>query len=581
MIQFDYVYYRNFLSTGQQGTKILLDKSSTTMIVGENGSGKSTFCDAITFALFGKSYRGIPKGNLINSINERDMLQEVGFKVGQDYYVVRRGQKPSRFEIERNGKLLDQDAAVRDQQKFLETQIIKTSFKAFCQVTILGSAAYVPFMQLSSSERRRVIEQLLDIGVFSSMYKVLRGKISSWKDRANKVESDIQMTNQKIKMQMEFLKKLQTKSKDGITKQQQELSLIKESLIRKKDQWNSLKGDIAQLELKISALEERALHEIEQEYTLKQKEQSKLQSEISRLKKDKEFFKGNNNCKSCLQEIPDHHQKTQIEQFEDAEKKIELTLSKLKDESSMLSDTIEKIKGLMDEKKSMLGQQSILQASIETQVSQAKKIKKELESLSKEDGAALQKEKDSLIGYKQKLEQLYEEKTNLLSEKESLDLQARMLKDDGVKSKIIRQYIPVINKQVNKYLTATNFFVKFQIDENFNETLKSRHRDEFVYCNFSMGERQRIDLALLFAWREVARMKNSVNCNILIFDEIFDSSLDTKGTEDLLSILSTLDQKTRVFVISHKNLMEDKFRSVIHFQKVKDFSRITTGVTNG
>jgi DNA repair exonuclease SbcCD ATPase subunit len=568
MILFKILRWKNFLSTGNVFTELKMDRSPNTLVVGTNGAGKSTMLDALTFALFGKPYRNINKPTLINSINNKDCVVEVEFRTQNKNYKIVRGIKPTKFEIYADGELINQEAASKDYQEVLEEQILKFNYKSFTQIAIIGSSSFIPFMQLSAADRRTIIEDLLDINIFSSMNTVVKDKASQLKTRSSEIKIKIDGTMSKIEMQKKFIADAQKNNKDLIEQKQKEYN---EQL----DSVKKLQKDSTLIQKHIDLL----LKKVADEKAVKDKQkklgqlETKIETNLSKVEADKQFFEDNDDCPTCKQVI---EKKAKAAAIKDGEKKIKTMnegLDKLKEEydaTSLRLTEIAKIHKNITEHTTEIAK---INASILQIQKYAKKLEKEIQEL---DGKKVLSE-DMLSVSKElveELQQLNEERKSLGDQKIYVDASAALLKDTGIKSRIVKQYLPVINKLLNKYLSAMDFFVNFEINEEFKETIKSRYRDEFSYENFSEGEKMRIDLAILFTWRAIAKMKNSMNTNILIMDEVFDSSLDNNGTDEFMKLIQTLNE-TNVFVISHKgDILVDKFRSVIKFDKVKNFSRI-------
>ena len=566
MIIFKTLKWKNFLSTGNFWTEIELDKSPNTLVVGTNGAGKSTMLDALTFALFGKPFRNINKPTLLNSINQKDCLVEVNFNIKSKQYRVVRGIKPAVFEISIDGELVDQVAASNDYQQILEEQILKFNYKAFTQIVILGSSSFVPFMQLSAADRRTIIEDLLGIDIFSSMNIVVKERATTIKNRAAELKTAVDTTLSKVELQKKFIEDAQKNNK--------ELALRKE--VEYQDQVAQIdkltkEGELVQKH--IDAL----LKSITDEKLLKDKQkkldqfEAKIESNISKVRKDIQFYTLNSTCPTCDQAISNgeakvHECNYKLSGYSEG-------IAKLQDEYNKVSERLTEIAGIHRKISDHTSEISRINASIVQIQKYARKLSAEIEDLQSkkvlsEDMMNVSKE---LV---EKLESLNKERRELVDTKNYIDMAASLLKDSGIKAKIIKQYLPVINKLVNKYLAAMDFFVSFDIDEEFKETVRSRHRDNFSYANFSEGEKMRIDLALLFTWRAVAKMKNSMNTNLLILDEVFDSSLDNTGTEEFMKLINTLSD-TNVFVISHKgDVLLDKFKSVVKFVKKNNFSYI-------
>ena len=567
MILFNAVRYKNFLSTGNVFTDINLSEHSTTLIVGENGAGKSTFLDAITFALFGKPFRNINKPQLVNSVNEKDCVVQVEFNIGKKQYKIVRGIKPNVFEIYVDGDLLNQDAKSKDYQDYLEKVILKMNYKSFTQIVILGSTNFTPFMQLSAADRRAVIEDLLDIQIFSSMNVVVKNKLHTLKDEAAQLKIQIDNTKDKIELHKKHLDELKKNTKELVDAKKQEIIENTASL-------SELETSATDKEVEIDNL----LNETTDEDTTTKRFQklnnleAKIEGNIQKLEKDIEFYSVNSTCPTCDQAINNKEEKVHTCNSKITE--LNQGLTKLKEESDAVLQRINTIKATQKQLKSL--EQDLVR--INTSRSQVRKYIKKLEDEIAEIESKPAMSDEFKAQSKQLLNalQAFNEKRKEVSEQtQNYDIVAQLLKDGGIKSKIIKQYVPVINKLVNKYLAAMDFFVNFNIDEEFKETIKSRHRDDFSYENFSEGEKKRIDLALLFTWRSVAKLKNSVNTNLLIFDEVFDGSLDINGTEEFMKLINMMNEGTNIFVITHKSdQMVDKFKHTIRFGKIKNFSQM-------
>ena len=569
MINFHKVRWKNFLSTGQNFTEIDLKNQPTTLIVGENGSGKSTVLDALTFGLFGTAFRNINKPQLINSINENNCLTEVEFSIGKKYFIVRRGIKPNRFEIEVDGELINQDSKSRDYQEHLEKNILKLNYKSFTQIVILGSSSFVPFMQLRSKDRRVIIEDLLDIQVFSTMNLLLKNKTSELKNTINQNELELDKTENAIELQEDYISKMKQNNEKLISANQEKIKKSNE--------------DIATYNLQIADIETRieGLNKLVENFDQQQNKHRKLEKyedeinkNLKKVEKEIEFYRKNTDCPTCKQTIDEDHRECEI--TEKQKKKTELgdAISKI-DEELQLS--IKSIQEMTETQKSITDFQSEItkhNASISAINQYIQKVNEEIQTLN-EKGA-------DVTDASKKLKKLKSDQKNLLTLKEQhsnmssiYEVASVLLKDGGIKTTIIKKYLPIMNKLINKYLASMDFYVSFNLDENFNETIKSRFRDEFTYASFSEGEKMRIDLALLFTWRAIAKLKNSMSTNLLILDEVFDSSLDEDGTSDFLKILHSLGNESNVFVISHKGeVLYDKFKNMIKFEKHKNFSRI-------
>ena len=568
MIIFRYVRWKNLLSTGNYYTEIKLDNNQNTLVVGENGSGKSTMLDALCYGLFGKAFRNVNKPNLLNSINGKDCVVEVEFDANNKSYKIIRGIKPNKFEIYCDGDLLNQDAAVRDYQEYLEKFILKLNYKSFTQIVILGSASFVPFMQLSASDRRAIIEDLLDIQIFSTMNGLLKDRLTNNKDLMVQSKSDIELTQQRHDIQEKHIKSLKENNENKVTEYAGEIQLNKDTI-------QTLHAEIANLSSQVETHQNMVAEKTLVESKVKQltKIESQIESNISKFRKDISFFTHNDNCPTCRQAIALGFKETELTNLTDKVEKCEHGLTELEQK---LLDEQKKLNSIAEIQKKIQTIQIDI-ATKNTTITETNKyiskLEKEIESL-KQSKVTTEKEEQDLKELKGSLSQLQAELKELIQEKTYYEVASGLLKDTGIKTKIIKQYLPIINKLVNKYLASLDFFVNFNLDESFKETIKSRHRDDFTYNNFSEGEKQRIDMALMLTWRAVAKLKNSSNTNLLILDEVFDSSLDTNGTEELMKILHMLEG-VNLFVISHKgDILQDKFANVIRFEKVKNFSRI-------
>ena len=568
MIVFRKLRFKNFLSTGNHFTEIQFDKSPNTLIVGSNGAGKSTMLDALCFSLFNKAFRNVTKPQLMNSINGKDCVVEIEFDTNNRSYKIVRGIKPGIFEIYCNGELVNQDAAVRDYQEYLEKFILKLNYKSFTQIVILGSASFVPFMQLSNTDRRAIIEDLLDIQVFSTMNSLLKDKLALNKEELAANKYDVEISNQNYGLQEKHITQLKQNNEDKVKEYEAEILSNNNTL-------QSLHGTIGTIQEEIDILQGQVSTKPQLETRLKEisKIESKVENNLSKFRKDIGFFEQNDHCPTCRQDITLEVKEKEIESLQgkviECEQGLSQIESKLLDEQAKLNTMIEVQKKIQT--------LNIQIATNNTTINETNKyigkLQKQIEML-QNTKQNLDEETTKLNEVKATLEKLEAKKKELIDEKSYYDAAAILLKDTGIKTKIIKQYLPVINKVVNKYLASLDFFVNFNLDESFKETIKSRHRDEFSYASFSEGEKQRIDMALMLTWRAVAKLKNSANTNLLILDEVFDSSLDTNGTEYLMNILHMLEG-VNLFVISHKgDILQDKFRSVVRFEKVNNFSRI-------
>jgi len=569
MIIFKQVSWKNFLSTGDNPTTVFFDRSPTTLIIGENGSGKSTVLDALTFGLFGKPFRGINKSQLINTINEKGLLVEIDFSIGKKQFKIRRGVKPNLFEIIQNGKLLDQTANVRDYQEYLEKVILKLNYKSFTQIVVLGSSTFEPFMQLKQSDRRTIVEDLLDIRIFSTMNGILKQKNSELKNDMGTLEIEKGLYNQKIKIQQDYIEKLNEDSDSIISQKEKE---IKQFESKRK----IATGTLASLNSEIGTLGKKILNEDSEKKKSSEYEkvQSQIELKLHNAEKELEFYENNSTCSTCKQVIDDEFKK---EKLIDISKKIDDKkdgLDKLQTEIDSLEKTLKEYRKIGEKLVEKHKEIVVIQSKIDSFGDNIERTQKEINSF-KDKKKVDNSQEDELKTLKENLEECLQDYAKLSEQKTIHGYAYELLRDSGIKTKIIRQYVPIINKYVNRYLNELDFLINFSIDENFNETIQSQYRDEFSYSSFSEGEKMRIDLALLFTWRMVAKLKNSVNTNLLILDEVFDSSLDADGTDAFLKILNTLDKNTNVFVISHKGeILYDKFYSTIKFVKEKNFSKI-------
>ena len=567
MITFNKVRWKNFLSTGNQFTEIQLDYAPTTLIIGENGAGKSTILDALCFVLFNKPFRNISKSQLVNSVNGNGTIVEVEFNVNNKDVKVVRGIKPNKFEVWIGGTMINQDANARDYQKHLEQQILGLNYRSFTQVVILGSSTFVPFMQLSTKARREVVEDILDIKIFSLMNFLLKNKNKSLAEDIRDVQYNFDLTKEKVTLQEKFIKEVVNNKSAIIAENQQKLWDNKSTIDFRRDDVKALEIDNENLSYDA---EEKA--KVEQKLKKLTQTEAALQNRKSEHDRQIKFFKDNDECPSCEQPITESTKQTQIESRTTKIGDIENGIADLQRMESEEQDRLQSILvDLETIRKNDVERAKILSSIAELEKFNAK-LEKDIEAY--QNGSVSEEDKIKLAELKGQIKSIGEQKTKLNEDKFYIDVARNLLQDSGIKTKIVKQYLPIMNKLVNTYLSSMDFFVNFNIDENFNETIKSRFRDEFSYASFSEGEKMRIDLALLFTWRAIAKMKNSTNTNLLILDEIFDSSLDNTGTDDFLKILNTFDQQN-VFVISHKqDMLFDKFRNIIQFKKEKNFSRM-------
>ena len=568
MILFKTIKWKNLLSTGNQYTEVDFTKNKTNLIVGTNGAGKSTVLDALCFSLFGKPFRKINKPQLVNSVNEKDCRVEVEFSIGKSDWKVVRGIKPAIFEIWKNDAILDQSSAALDQQKWLEQNILKMNYKSFTQIVILGSSNFVPFMQLSAAHRREVIEDLLDIKIFSSMNTLIKEKIRQSKEEIKILDLKKESFLDKVKMQENFIEELENRGKENIQKKLHSISTLDKEVEVFMRESGILEENIFE---KQKEVEEYigAGDKLRKFGTLK----GKISQKVSTLTKEHKFFTENTVCPTCTQEIDDTFRINRINDAQNKAKELQSGYTELEEaikeeegrERQFNTITKEILKLTND-----ISQNNIKISGYQRQIrdleSEVQTITKQLENRNTEH--------EKLESFKDNLKITYD---SLASKKDTInyyDFSYSLLKDGGVKSKIIKKYLPLINQQVNRYLQMMDFYINFTLDQEFNETVQSPIHEDFSYSSFSEGEKQRIDLALLFTWREVARLKNSVNCNLMILDEIFDSSLDSTGTEEFLKIIRYVIKDANIFVISHKTGLEDKFESVLRFEKVKGFSHM-------
>lgn len=569
MIIFENIRWKNFLSTGNAFTEIKLNETTNALIIGENGAGKSTILDALTFALFGKPFRKINKPLLVNSVNEKACLVEIEFKTNGRQYKVIRGIKPTVFEIYCDGTLLNQDSSSKDYQEHLEKFILKMNYKSFTQIVILGSASFTPFMQLSPADRRVVIEDLLDIQVFSIMNLIAKQKMQLTKELLEKNRLEIAGKEEKKTYVEKTIEKLrennESKSESLLllsTRKMADLAEVEKSITEKEEERDSLIERASEQ----SALKER--------HTKLVSLASKIDTNLKRTRDDHNFFCDYDSCPTCRQSIDESFKsdelsksKSKIIELEKGLDNIQIQINKTISDLNALDVIISKMNSLKSEIASLRTRQSSLTSGIDD-------LRKQIEELQSSDSLLSSNEEELKLVIAD-IQSLNDERTQLLEDRKYIDVAVNLLKDGGIKSKIIKQYLPIINKLINKYLAQMGFFVNFNINEQFEETIKSRYRDEFSYHNFSEGEKTRIDLALLFTWRSIAKMRNSVNTNLLILDEVLDGSLDNNGTDEFLKIMWNVLADTNVFVISHKtDAMLDKFQKVYRFQKQKNFSRL-------
>jgi DNA repair exonuclease SbcCD ATPase subunit len=569
MIVFKSVQWKNFLSTGNSPNKVLLNKSQTTLIIGKNGEGKSTILDALCFSLFGKPFRNINKGQLVNSINGKGCSVEIEFDINGKEYKIIRGIKPNVFEIWLDGEMINQDAASRDYQKILEQQILKLNYKTFTQVVILGSASFVPFMQLPTTQRREVIEDILDIRIFSTMNQLLKEKVQETKDAITTIENEISTAKTKVDSQTQLIKTITEAKTSAIESIGAKISANSTEILHAEGEIQLIISEIDTLKASINDKETIA-EDIDKAKSIR----SKLLQKIETCEHNTEFFSEHDVCPSCSQDIPEEYKESIIKDLNskllDNNTKIgelETILTNLNAKLSQINKVVEQITDKNIELSTRNSTITLLNKQIKELEAETQRVKSDTTNLDEE---------------KIKLKELATEaitkihtKTTLQEQRNLEEVANILLKDTGIKTAIIREYLPIMNKLINKYLQAMDAYIHFELDEAFNESVKSRFRDDFTYASFSEGEKMRIDLAILFTWRQIAKMKNSVNTNLLLLDEIFDSSLDTAGTDYFLNLMNQFGENTNIFVISHKgDQLFDKFRSVIKFEKRNDFSII-------
>jgi DNA repair exonuclease SbcCD ATPase subunit len=569
MITFKKVRWKNFLSTGNNFTEIDLDKNRTTLISGENGAGKTTLLDAITFVLFGKPYRNINIPQLPNSINEKDCLVEIDFLSGGVEYKIRRGLAPKIFEVYKSGKMMDQDAKSKDYQKMLEETILKMNYKSFCQVVILGSTNYVPFMRLPAADRRSIVEDLLDINVFSMMNTLLKSRMAQMKTDIAELEHKIELQKEKTIAQKRHIETLANKNKETIDRHEKEIEESNKQIEEHQKEIDEKRKKIEELIQTSSQINVDA--EIQKLTDLGRS----IHMEMKKLDKDISFYSTNDHCPSCSQKIDCDHKEKVLTEKTSKKSELEKGMQLQEKQITKLNEKVTE-KNIIHNK--ILLEQKMIH-EIDSQVSATnkyvKKLRSDIDSI-QSDTKNINEEQTKLKEMGQAGKELVENKLKLNDDMHHYSLASFLMKDTGIKSKIIKYYLPIMNKIINKYLAQMDFFVQFELNDSFEETIKSRHRDIFTYDSFSEGEKRKIDLSLLFAWRAVAQLKNSLNCNLLIFDEVLDGSLDDVATESFLSILKGLDKGTNIFVISHKSkeLLQDKFQDHITFIKRNNFSKI-------
>jgi DNA repair exonuclease SbcCD ATPase subunit len=570
MILFEKVRWKNFLSTGNQYSEINFQGSQTTLIVGSNGSGKSTVLDALTFSLFGKPFRKINKSQLINSTNEKDCRVELEFSIGTISWKVLRGIKPNLFEIYRDDKLLDQSSSANDQQKWLEQNVLKMNYKSFTQIVVLGSSTFVPFMQLTATNRRDVIEDLLDIKIFSSMNSIIKDKIRQVKEELNTLDLKKESLNDKVEMQERFMEEIESRGKENVKEKEDKIKVLKVEIDTNMEKNQILEGDVDD-----RTKEQEEVTGAANKLVELNNYRGKISQKVASVTKEHKFFTQNTVCPTCTQSIDEDFRINKIDDAQTRAKELQSGYKKLEDaikneqererHFTTLSKEITKLTHGISKNNTRI---SGCQRQVQELESEIQTLTSQLENRNTEH--------DKLETLKENLQETYDE---LVSRKDKIkyyNFTYGLLKDGGVKTKIIKKYLPLINQQVNRYLQMMDFYINFTLDEEFNETIQSPIHEDFSYASFSEGEKQRIDLALLFTWREVAKFKNSVSTNLMVLDEVFDSSLDGQGTEEFLKIIRYVIEDANIFVISHKTGMDDRFQSVLRFEKIKGFSRLAS-----
>ena len=574
MIEFKTIKWKNFLSTGNNFTEINLNTHNKTLIVGENGAGKSTILDALCFSLFNKPFRKINKPQLVNTVNLADCVVEVEFSIGKIDWKIRRGMRPTVFEIYKDGKILDQSASSADQQKWLEQNVLKLNYKSFTQIVVLGSSTFIPFMQLPAAGRREVIEDILDIRIFSTMNSILKDRFKENKEALSDIDYSISILKEKVEVQKRFIVDLKKQSEENVVLWEEEIANMQQDI------------ESNQLELEKHMVEIDTMTKQMNAYPNPQKELGKLnefyikfKSKIKDMEKEINFLTSNDTCPTCNQDITENFRELNVNKNKQNIEKLDDALLDIKSKQTTLNESLTQRNSIQKNINQSQNKINNCFSTINWKKDKVKDTQDKIQSL-KDNTDNVDRERDKMKTLIEQGKGQELQRRQIAKRSTELKIVADILKDGGVKSTIIRKYLPVMNTLINKHLQELEFYVNFNLDDTFNETIKSRFRDEFSYASFSEGEKMRIDLALLFTWREVAKLKNSVNTNILILDEIFDSSLDSNGTTDFINILRTVTDGNNVFVISHKeDMLHDKFDNVIQFKKVKNFSKPSQ--TNG
>ena len=567
MLVFHKIKWKNFLSTGNQWTEVDFEKHHTNLIIGTNGAGKSTILDALTFVLFNKPFRKINKPQLVNTTNEKDCLVEIEFSINSRDYLVRRGIKPNVFDIEVNGVPLHKEADDRANQRILEENILKVNYKSFTQIVILGSSTFVPFMQLTTAHRREVIEDLLDIRIFSAMNNIIKDKLREKKDQVKSLELKKENLKDKMKMQQEFIEELENRGNANINANKEKITNLDSEVGVYMNENSKIEEDI----FKYTKEQEEVIGADDKLVKLNNLK-GKISQKVSSITKEHKFFTENTVCPTCTQTIEEEFRLNRITDAQNKAKELQKGFQELEDTIKLEQERERQFTVLSKEITKLNHEISQNNTRISLNQRQIRDLESEIQTIT-QNLANRNTEHEKLEEFQTNLQKTFEDLSKKKEEIVYYDFAYSLLKDDGVKTKIIKKYLPFINQQVNRYLQMMDFYINFHLDEEFNETVKSPIHEDFSYSSFSEGEKMRIDLALLFTWREVARVKNSVNTNLLIMDEVFDSSLDGFGTDEFLKIIRYVIKDANIFVISHKTDMHDKFESVIRFEKVKGFSR--------